>query len=161
MSSDRIFRRAAILGLLALGGCGFVPVYGNGGGLRGQIDFATPDSVAGFRLRERLEQRLGLPTETRYRLVVTLGEQRTPAAINPAGDTTRFNVIGRASWVLTDMADGVQAGAGVVETFTSYSATGSTVATQAAATDATARLSVALADMIVGRVLILSAGLAQ
>ena len=42
------------------------------------------------------------------------------------------------------------------ETFTSYAATGSTTATQAAETDATTRLSVALADMIVSRLLLLA-----
>lgn len=154
-------RRTAVLGLLALGGCGFAPVYGNGGGLRGQIAYDTPDNVAGFRLRERLEQRLGQPDGARYQLAVTLRERRTPAAINPAGDTTRLNVIGTADWALTDIADGAEIESGSLETFVSYSATGSTVATQAAATDATARLSVALADMIVSRVMILSTGLEQ
>lgn len=151
-------RRTAVLGLLALGGCGFAPVYGNGGGLRGQIVYDTPDSVAGFRLRDRLEQRLGRPDDARYVLAVTLRERRTPAAINAAGDTTRLNVIGTANWKLTDLPGDSVLESGSFETFTSYSATGTTVATQAAATDASARLSVALADMIVSRVMIFSAG---
>lgn len=159
MSSDRILRRTALLGFLALAGCGFAPVYGDGGGPRGYFAYQTPDSVAGYRLRERLELRLGLPSAPRYRLSVTLRENRKPAAITAAGDTTRYNVIGTAVWTLTDLASGEETIKDEVETFTSYAATGSTVATQAAAEDATARLSVALADMIVGRVLILSPGL--
>lgn len=156
MSSKRILRRTAILGLFALGGCGFAPVYRNGGGPRGMIAFQTPDSIAGFRLRERFEQRLGLPSDARYSLSVTLSRRSTPAAINATGDTTRFNLIGTAGWVLTDTETGNDAASGKVETFTSYAATGSTVATQAASADASARLSVALADMIVTRLLAMS-----
>ncbi|WP_439153632.1 LPS assembly lipoprotein LptE [Yoonia sp.] len=161
MSSKRINRRTAILGLLALGGCGFVPVYRNGGGLRGQIVFETSDSVAAFRLREQLERRLGVTEDAVYRLTVTLNERRTPATINASGDTTRFNVIGIANWTLITIVSGAEAATGTVETFTSYSATGSTVATQAASGDASARLSAALADMIVGRLMILSPELEQ
>jgi LPS-assembly lipoprotein len=70
-------------------------------------------------------------------------------------------VIGSASWSLRDLRSDKVIEAGKVESFTSYSATGSTVATQAAETDANSRLSVTLADMIVSRLLILSPRLAQ
>lgn len=160
MSSKRILRRTTILGLFALGGCGFAPVYRNGGGPRGLIAFETPDSVAGYRLRERFEQRLGLPSDARYLLSVKLSQKSTPAAINATGDTTRFNIIGTANWTLTDTETGAETGTGEVETFTSYAATGSTVATQAASGDASARLSVALADMIATRLLAMSQELA-
>ena len=148
-----------MLGFLALAGCGFAPVYGNGGGPRGLFTYQTPDTVAGYRLRAQLEQRLGMPANPRYALAVTLSESSQPAAINATGDTTRYNVIGRANWALKDADSGEEVDAGTVETFTSYAATGSTVATQAASEDATARLSVALADMITGRVLMLAPGL--
>lgn len=148
-----------MLGFLALAGCGFAPVYGDGGGPRGMFTYQTPDTVAGYRLRAQLEQRLGMPANPRYALSVTLSESSQPAAINATGDTTRYNVIGRANWALKDANSGEEVDAGTVETFTSYAATGSTVATQAASEDATARLSVALADMITGRVLMLAPGL--
>ena len=148
-----------MLGFLALAGCGFAPVYGDGGGPRGMFTYQTPDTVAGYRLRAQLEQRLGMPANPRYALSVTLSESSQPAAINATGDTTRYNVIGRANWALKDADSGEEVDAGSVETFTSYAATGSTVATQAASEDATARLSVALADMIAGRVLMLAPGL--
>ena len=54
---------------------------------------------------------------------------------------------------MTDAATGRQITSGTVEAFTSYAATGSTVATQAAEDDARARLAVLLADMIVTRML--------
>ena len=69
------------------------------------------------------------------------------------GDTTRFNLVGTADWTLSDMAGGAVT-AGDVSTFTSYSATGSNVATQAAQADASARLAVAMADLIVSRLLL-------
>ncbi len=141
---------------MALGGCGFAPVYGTTNGLRGTIAFETDSSVAGFRLRERLEERLGRPSTPQYVLKVTLLDRRRTSAITADGDTTRFNVIGTASWTLIDPVTGDTIDAGQVETFTSYAATGSTVATQAANVDATARLAVAMADLIVSRLLILS-----
>lgn len=160
MSSDPISRRTAVLGLLALGGCGFAPVYGDGGGLRGQIAFETPDNVAGFRMQDQLIRRLGQTETPRYILKTTLTLRRDPAAITSDGDTTRFNVIGRSEWSLHDIQSGGRVTSGTVQSFTSYAATGSTVATQAASTDADARLAVTLADMIVSRLLGLNSTLA-
>lgn len=151
-------RRAALFGLLALGGCGLTPVYGtngNGTALRGAVSFTVPDTVAGYRLRERFIQRLGDTELARYSLSVALTQETSAATITLDGDTTRFNLIGSADYVLTD-ASGKTVLSDSVETFTSYSATGSTVATQAAQVDANARLSVALADLIVARLLLLS-----
>jgi LPS-assembly lipoprotein len=161
LSSDRISRRFVALGLLALSGCGFAPIYGVGSALRDMIAYETDDSVAGFRMRTRLEERLGQTTTPRYILAVTQTDSSAASAITTDGDTTRFNVIGTANWTLSDAETGAEVEVGQVRTFTGYATTGSTTATQAAATDAEDRLSVALADMIVSRVLILSTGLAQ
>lgn len=161
MSFDLISRRFAVLGLLVLGGCGFAPIYGENDALRDKIAYQTDDSIAGFRMRSRLEDRLGQTTSPRYILSVKQSNSQDASAINSDGDTTRFNVIGEASWVLSDAATGVQVEAGKVQTFTGYTTTGSTTATQAAETDAIRRLSVMLADMIVSRLLILSTDLAQ
>ena len=160
MSSDLISRRAAVLGLVALAGCDFAPVYGQNTALRGLVTYETEDSVAGFRLRERLEQRMGVAQSPRYGLAVTLSESTQPAAITADGDTVRFNVVGKAKWTLRTLDTNGKVAEGTSESFASYSATGSTVATQAASADARARLSVALADMIVSRLLILSSDLA-
>ncbi|SFR55592.1 LPS-assembly lipoprotein [Yoonia tamlensis] len=155
MSSNLPSRRFAILGLLALGGCGFAPVYGNGTGLRGLIAFETDETVAGYRFGAQLEERLGLATAPRYLLRVTQTRAQRSAAIAEDGDTTRYNVTGTARWTLTDSASSEEVAQGQVDAFTSYSATGSTVATQTATVDADARLSVILADMVVDRLLIL------
>ncbi|MDX8355048.1 LPS assembly lipoprotein LptE [Cognatiyoonia sp. IB215182] len=159
MSSDRISRRTAFLGLMALGGCGFAPVYGEDNALRNQISFRTQDSVAGFELRGRLEERLGVASSPRYVLSVRQSSRRRTAAITDDGDITRFNLLGTANWVLSDRSTGTRIKAGQVQTFTGYSATGATSATQAAEDDAVRRLSVALADLIVTRLLLLSSEL--
>ena len=156
MSSKLILRRSALLGLLALGGCGFAPIYGDGDALRGQIAFETSESVAGFYMRGRLEERLGVGVAPRFILSVTQSNTVQTAAITSDGDITRLNVIGTANWALSDALTGTEVEAGEVQTFTGYAATGSTTATQAAADDATRRLSVSLADMIVTRLFALS-----
>lgn len=156
MSSSLILRRSALLGLVALGGCGFAPIYGDGEALRGQFAFETSESVAGFYLRGRLEERLGVGADPRFRLTVTQSNSVQTAAITSDGDITRLNIIGTAKWTLSDALTGTQVEAGEVQTFTGYAATGSTTATQAAADDANRRLSVSLADMIVTRLLALS-----
>lgn len=161
MSSDRLTRRSAILGLCALGGCGFAPVYGENDALRGKIAFQTDDTVAGFQVRGRLEERLGQSSNPLYRLRVTRTVQSRTSSITSDGNTTRYNVVGTANWVLTDLSSGRRVKTGRAQAFTSYSATGSTNATQAAADDARARLSVILADRIVSQLLIFSAELAE
>lgn len=141
---------------MGVAGCGLTPVYGpNGTGtaLRGSIAFASPESVADYQLRTQLIARLGDTVQPRWTLSVSLTETPTPATITLDGDTTRFNLVGTADWTLSDMAGGAVT-AGDVSTFTSYSATGSTVATQAAQADASARLAVAMADLIVSRLLL-------
>ena len=149
--------------MMTLAGCGLTPVYGTNGQaniLRDAVSFSAPDTVAGFRLRDRLEERLGRATAPKFALDVQLGQTLTPATIIMDGDTTSFNLVGTANWVLRSAA-GSSLTSGQVETFTSYSATGSTVATEAAATDAAARLSVALADLIVSRLILAAPGLPQ
>jgi len=153
-------RRSVLLGALALSGCGLAPVYGTQGTatpLRDAVAVTAPETVAGYRLRARFTERLGHVGAARYFLVVTMTQVPTPATITTAGDTTRFNLVGTANWTLSDAA-GAELATGMVETFTSYSATGSTVATQAAETDAEARLSAALADLIVARLIMAAPG---
>ncbi len=95
-----------------------------------------------------------MPRAPQAILTVTMEQSTGPAAISIDGDTTRFNIQGTAQWSLTT-GDNVSLGSGNVRSFTAYSSTGSTVATQTAADDAAARLAVALADLIIARVLLL------
>ena len=156
-SSPAIARRAVILGALALGGCGFTPVYGTqgaGGGLRNAVDNETPATREGFRLRARVEDRLGRATSPRYRLRVALDIDASPIAITTQQDTTRYNLPGTATWTLMEMGDDTAIASGKVDTFTAYSAAGTTVATREAEGDARDRLGTALADLIITRLMI-------
>jgi LPS-assembly lipoprotein len=145
-----------LIGLLMLAaGCGFTPVYapgGVGGQWQNKIVVDAPDSVIGFRMNARLSDVFGPASAAEYILKVVPQIAPVPATITVDGDITRFNLTGNATWILSGQS-GSDAD-GLVQTFTSYSATGSTVATQAAESDARARLAIALSDLIVQQILV-------
>lgn len=161
MSSNRITRRIALVSLLGLASCGFAPIYNADDGLRGLVAVEADETVAGFVLQQRLKERLGRSDAPQYVLKTTVRSSQRAAAISADGDTSRLNIIGTAGWSLVNIANGDTIDSGEVEAFTSYSATGSTIATQSTRDDAEARLSVILADLIVTRVLILAPKLSQ
>ncbi len=144
---------------VALTSCGLAPAYGpDGVGEQWQnaVSFDTPQSVIGYRMNARLTEIFGLATAAKFTVKVEPQVGSVSATITEDGDSTRYNLTGNAAWTLTDLS-GVQTATGLEQTFTSYSATGSTVATQAAENDAQARLGVALADLIARRVVLLGA----
>ena len=146
-------RRTVILGLLALAGCGFTPVYGPGSAastLRDQVQITAPATVEGYAMLQALRDRLGNTTTPALALTVTLAITEVAAATTTEGSTTRYTLPGTASYTLTRL-DGTPLVAGAVDGFTSYSATGTTVATSTARADARARLAQLLADQIVTR----------
>ncbi len=146
----------ATLLLMTVVACGFTPALAPGAptlALRDSVTVTAPDTIPGFALRARLTDRLGQGGGA-YTLTTDLAQALDVAALSRTGDTLRYNVVGTAQWRLTD-ATGTAVGRGQVEGFTSYAATGSTVATQAAATDANGRLMVILADMIVSDLMLL------
>lgn len=146
-------RLGAVLGLLAVAACGFTPVYAPGSTastLRGQTAITAPETVEGYRLLQALRARLGDTATPAYALTVTLNIGQVAAATTAEGSTTRFTLPGTAGYRLTGQ-DGAVITQGMVTSFTSYSATGTTVATSAAAMDARARLAAILAEQIVTR----------
>lgn len=147
-------RRSLLLSLLALGGCGFTPVFGTGpegqgSNLRGRIDVAAPVDEEGFELAKRLEDRLGLPQAADLSLTADIRISEEAVGFLPDGEISRFNVVGRVDWRLSRIGDGVGIATGSERSFTSYSATSTTVATTFAQRDARRRLMVILADRIV------------
>lgn len=159
LSSDRR-KFLSLLVALPLAGCGFSPVYGpngSGGALRGRIAFRAPDSPEGFRLRARLEDRLGRTERGDYLLTINLDIEEIAVVISSAQDINRFNLPGKADWILSEPGNDTPLAAGSVETFTAYSAFGTTVATQEAQNDARDRLAIALADLIVTDIIVASA----
>ncbi|WP_138466350.1 LPS assembly lipoprotein LptE [Poseidonocella sp. HB161398] len=150
----RLTRRALLGGLAALAaGCGFTPVYapgGSGAALDRAVIFDTPDTSNGFVLRQRLQDRLGPAERPRYQLSVTLETSTERVAVTRNQDTRRYNIVGKAQFVLKTL-DGDVVASGSYDSFNSYSATGTTVATLAAERDAYRRLMVILADGILDR----------
>ena len=162
-SSDRrnfLFLMAA----LPVAACGFAPAYGPGGaasGLQGRIRVDDPSDKNGFDLVERLEERLGRPEAPRYALSFSITTSAIGVGITPENAITRYNLTGSIDWGLTDTATGTRLTGGSVNSFTSYSATGSTVAGLAAEQDAAFRLMRLLADQIVTRLIATSGQWAQ
>ncbi len=144
-------RRAVLLGLLTLSACGFEPVYGPGGSastLRGRIEIAAPADEEGFALVKRLEERLGQPDSADLGLIADI--YITEEAVGFLGDGTisRYSVSGRVDWRITRLDDNAEVMTGSERSFTSYSATSTTVATIVARRDARRRLMVVIADRI-------------
>lgn len=149
------------LGLALLAGCGFTPAYGPDGAatpLTGAVRAADPTDKNGFDLVGRLEERLGRPAVARYGLTYTINTRSIAVGITPDGTITRYNLSGAVDWTLKDAA-GARLAGGTVDSFTSWSATGSTVAGAAAEDDAGTRLMRLLADQIVARLLAVAADL--
>jgi LPS-assembly lipoprotein len=142
--------------VLALSACGFTPAYAPGAAglaLQNTILAVEPRDKPAFDLVERIEERLGPSDNPRYALSYTIRLKPVGLAISTANAITRFNLTGVVDWQLTDAGTGERLTAGRAENFTSYSATGSTVAGLAAEEDAAQRLMRILADQIVSQLL--------
>jgi LPS-assembly lipoprotein len=149
-SSDR--RSFLMLAALSLTGCGFTPAYAPGGPaaqLQGAVRVDDPNDKNGFDLVERIEERIGRPDAPRYTLTYTITTAPIGVGITPENAITRFNLTGSVAWGLNELGTGQRVTGGRVQNFTSYSATGSTVAGLAAEEDAAFRLMRIMADQIV------------
>ena len=152
-SSDR---RTLILSLAALAGlsaCGYRPVLAPGGpgaGLIGRVALRDPSSRYDFALVEALEARLGRGGEGAYRLDYTISVESERVAVTQQNVTTRYNLVGQVDYRLR-AAEGGRVASGRVNSFVSYSASGTVIATEAAQRDAEERLMRVLADSLVTR----------
>lgn len=159
----RLPRRALIVGPMALAACGFSPALGPEGaatGLQGSVLAATPTDKNAFDLVQRLEERLGRPATPLYTLSYAIAVDPIGVGITPENTITRYNLTGSVEFSLTRVADGERVAAGRVHNFTSWSASGTTVAGLAAEEDAALRLMRSLADQIVTRLMAASPGAA-
>ncbi len=157
-------RRFFLVGAVALAGCGFTPAYGPNGSaraLQGAVLVQSPDSEDSYLMTRQLEDRLGRAAAPRFGLTYSLDFVEERMAISSTNITTRFNVAGKATYALTDLATEEVLTTGTVNSFTGYSTTGSTVATLAAERDARERLAVILADQLTARLVAFSSSLPQ
>lgn len=148
-----------LLGALSLGACGFAPVYGpqgGAGGLLNAVALPEPTGDAAFAFNRRFEERLGrgTPPTPPYALSLRLETTAQDIGATSAGNITRYRLIGRAFYALSDTATGATLRESRTNAFTGYSTTGSTVATRAAEEDARARLMVLLADQVIDDLLL-------
>jgi LPS-assembly lipoprotein len=155
-------RRAVLFVPLALAACGFTPALAPNGpatALLETVYVQDPSDKNGFDLVERLEERLGRPENPRYDLAYTIITEAVGVGITTDNKITRYNLKGVVDYTLTDRTSGARVTGGRVQSFTAYSATGSTVAGLAAEEDAAYRLMRILADQITAQLIAASAKL--
>lgn len=154
--SDRRGLLSLALAGLALAGCGFQPLYGEGSpaaAMRGRFVLDTPAGLPGFEMRERLIERLGDAEAPVYRLRVALELDSEGSALTQQDYTTRYDVTGVARYEVLPVAGGAPVLTGTVSSITGYSApegeNASAFASLVAERDAHVRLARTLADRIV------------
>jgi len=154
LSSDR---RTLLLMLTALplAGCGFQPVYQQGGAgrsIHGQIRVNLIENYDGFLLLERLESRLGAPAaNARFEMTVEMSVTQQEIILDVVKGITRYQLNGIATLSIKDADSGTMVFSDKLRQTTGYSGTSETAQTQAARLDANERLVVALADQIILR----------
>lgn len=152
------FNRRLFLSLAAAGpllaACGFQPVYGTKGhasGLLDQVVMDAPSDNSTYLMVRELEDRLGRVSQGTYGLSVSVAVEERSAGKTISGVTSRYDVIGDATYALRELGSGQVVTSGKARNYTGYSATGTTVATLAAQTDSHERLMVMLTDQIMAQ----------
>ena len=139
-----------LLAALALAGCGFVPVNGVSSKsqmLRNTVLVQAPTSRIEFELVRNLEVQLGQATSRLYDLRYKLNVDEDIIVVSAAQEINRFSLVGMLEYSLVDNG-GVVLLSNTAKSFTGYSATGTTVATQRSKRDAYDRLMVILAKQV-------------
>ena len=148
-------RRTFLLGFASLTcACGFEPVYAPGSAavaLRNSILVDPPSDPVGFELVNELERRFGEPNTVGYRLSADVALEEDAIGVTADQEITRFRLRGRVDYAIIDPTTDRTLTIGRAESFTTYSAVSTTVATRSAKRDAERRLMVILADQIVTR----------
>ncbi|MEO0357073.1 MAG: LPS assembly lipoprotein LptE [Pseudomonadota bacterium] len=149
-------RRFVLAGALALSACGLTPVYGPGGtgtALRGQVQLDAPETRLDFEFIKAVDARLGRTTNGALGLAYDITVTEDSTVVSSAQEINRLSVLGTVAYTLTD-ANQTVLGQGSVRGFTSYSATGSTLATDAAQRNAQDRLMIILADQMISQLIL-------
>ena len=143
-------RRVFFLAALALAGCGFEPVNGVSSKsqmLRNTVLVQAPTNRVEFELVRNLEVQLGQATSKFYDLRYKLNVDEDIIIVSAAQEINRFSLVGVLEYSLVD-SGGVVLLSNTAKSFTGYSATGSTVATQRSKRDAYDRLMMILAKQV-------------
>ena len=144
LSSRRGFLSAA----LVLVGCGLTPVMEPSlQQLYKQVLVQAPVNRAEYELVRNLEAQLGTAESARFSLRYELKVTENNIVVSTAQEISRYSLIGELEYSLLD-SNGAALSRQTAKSFTGYSATGTTVATQRAQRDAYDRLMVILAEQV-------------
>ena len=137
---------------LAVTGCGFTPVYGDGGGVGSnlsRIAVTTQDDRLGYRLREQLEDALGRDggQPAQWRLEAKAEQSRRPLGRRIDDTATRYELTVKADWTLVYIGPGDPMTGTETVTLT-YSAADQPYAAIAAQQDGEERAAAELARLI-------------
>ena len=145
------------LAALALAGCDLVPVNGANTKfqlLRNTVLVQAPTNRVEFELVRNLEVQLGQAVSKLYDLQYKLSVYEDIVVVSAAQEINRFSLVGLLEYSLVD-SGGVVLLTETAKSFTGYSATGTTVATQRSKRDAYDRLMVILAKQVSNSLLVL------
>ena len=121
--------------------------------MRGRVVVEAPVNRLEFELVQRLEERLGRGDAQVFRLEHQVSTRSEGIAVTGTNDITRVRINGSAAYTLYDATQEIEILTGTVSSFTAYSTTGSTLASDAAERAAEDRLMVLLADRMVDEIL--------
>ncbi|MEX0282043.1 MAG: LPS assembly lipoprotein LptE [Arenibacterium sp.] len=142
--------------LATIAACGFTPVYSPGGQGRelwGRVRFNSGTTEESYLLVRNLEERLGRASSVDYTLDAKITVSEEGQGVTAEGNINRFSIVGLVDYEMRASDSENVVASGNVENFTGYSATGTTVETLAAQSDARERLMQILADQLVTRLL--------
>jgi LPS-assembly lipoprotein len=124
---SRLAPTLALLSAAAIGGCGFIPLYGAPGvaGSLAHIQVVAPEGRVGYLLREDLDDALGhdKAAPPTYRLEMAIGQSRGAHGLTVSGVSQRFEVDLSVDYSLIDLATGKVAHQGHVISDISYDST--------------------------------------
>lgn len=122
----RAFAAAALAAAaLALGACGFTPLYATPGVTPNlaAIEVVTPEGRTGHLLAEQLREELAVGArQPAYRLNLAVDEKRYARGLQVEDVASWYELSVRVSYSLVDIATGATAAAGVVPVNVSYDA---------------------------------------
>jgi LPS-assembly lipoprotein len=136
----RLLALAAIGASLALGGCGFTPLYAQPGVVSNlaAIDVVAPDGRTGYLLRQHLDDAFARnhAGPAKYTMRLALSEARYPRGIRTDNVATRYEYVLTADYVLANLPAGDIAKRGRVRVELTYDSADQPYASIAAQQDA-------------------------
>jgi LPS-assembly lipoprotein len=151
MRPSAVLGAAAFVSALGLAGCGFTPVYGDGGvgPSLSRIAVTTQDDRLGYRVREQLEDALGRDggQAPLWTLSTLLDQSRRPLGRRIDDTATRYELTVKGAWTLTPAAGGAPR-SGVETVTVTYAAADQPYAAIAAQQDGEERAASELARLI-------------